>query len=208
MKALEFILDSVGCLFDDILVGVLVHTTEHHRHAPARMGKDEPDVLELRERAGNEQIGHCSRRVLRNFEHYGAYIRQQCATAQSRSRMHEHHRLAAIQFFENWFVSRMPQPFVVITGHEPDPIRIEHPECVFDLAQAPFCVREGYYREETEAARVTSAEIGGIFIHAACALRCLFIICDSLYQRRIGEGGTLAHCPTSDAALRRTSSGM
>jgi len=93
--AFQLVFDSVGCLFGDILGTILVHATQRHRHVAARVGKDEPNVLESRKCSGKQQIRNRPSGILWDFNEYGRNIRQQCSTAQRCCRMYKHNGFAA-----------------------------------------------------------------------------------------------------------------
>src|SRR6185437_3270006 len=90
--------------------------------------------------------------------------------------MHEYDSLAAVQFFKDSFIGRIPQPFVVITGHQPDTIGLHNRERIVDLAQAAFGIRKRNDRKDPEACRMPAREIGRVFVHAARRLRSRFCI--------------------------------
>ena len=94
--AFEFVFDSVGCLFGDILGTILVHATQQHRHIAGRVGKDEPNVLESRKCSGKQKIRNRSSGILWDFNEYGRNIGQQCSTAQWCCRVHKHDGLAPV----------------------------------------------------------------------------------------------------------------
>src|SRR5262245_38529733 len=90
--------------------------------------------------------------------------------------MHEYDGLPPVEFLEDRVVSGMPQPLVVVAGHEPNPIRLEGAKRVLDLTQAAFGVRKRYYGKATESARVTSGQLGRVFVHTArCPRRRLWV---------------------------------
>src|SRR5260370_23038218 len=107
VETFEFVFNSVGCDFSNVLGPVLEHTAEQHWHVSARVGEDETNVLESRKRTGKKQIRDCPSGILWNFNEYWGDIRQQCSTAQRRCRMHEHDGLTSVELLKDRLVTRV-----------------------------------------------------------------------------------------------------
>jgi hypothetical protein len=82
--------------------------------------------------------------------------------------MYEYDGLTPVELLKNRLITSVPQPLVTVTAQKRNPIRLEDIKSVLDLTQAALGVREGYYGKQTEAARVTSREIGCVFVRSAC----------------------------------------
>src|SRR4029077_13181173 len=129
--------------------------------------------------------------------------------------MHEHDCIASVEFLEDRIVNSIPQPLVVVAGHEPNPICLEDVKRVLDLAQAAPGVRQGYCSKETEAARVALGEIGRVFVRSARRLRRRVRISEPHTGRRkakdrsrdallIHRGDSLLRRPTQPSRINLT----
>jgi hypothetical protein len=106
------------------------------------VGEYEADVPEACERAGKQQVCNCSGRVLRDFRNERRYIRNERPSAMRDGRVHKHHCLAPIEFFENGDKRGVSHPLVTrviaIARQQANSVRLEYVESVFDLAQTAF----------------------------------------------------------------------
>ena len=105
------------------------------------------------------------------MQHYRVDIGQQTATAQARSRMHEHDRIALAEILRHRLVCTITQPFVIVTCHMSDAIDLQYIKRILDLAQAALSVGERYYCKYAEPPPMRSGEIGGEFVHSTRPLR-------------------------------------
>ena len=101
------------------------------------------------------------------FERRYRHALDQAGAAVRHGRMGVDHRLAAVELLEHRQEGRIAEILVAVAGPQRDPLRLEHVQAIFDLAQAAFGVGQRNDRERAEAALVVALQIGRVFVAGA-----------------------------------------
>jgi len=75
--------------------------------------------------------------------------------------MHIDHRLAPVELVENRPIRRVAQPLVAVIRLQPDAVRLERVERVFDFLERGVDVEHRERREQAEAAGIIAHHVGG-----------------------------------------------
>ncbi len=121
------------------------------RDRAAAVAEDEADIGIARERAVDEEAQDRARRVEGELGERGGDLRQDAGAAVGHGRVHEHDRLAPVQFGEHRIERGLARPAVDIAREDADAVGAEL-RAVLDLGERAVEVRQRDRGEEAEAA--------------------------------------------------------
>src|SRR6267142_7231180 len=99
------------------------------------MRKDESDVR-VSGRSAVEQAEYRTARVGVVLDGRRIHAGLDVLAARRVYRMCINNRIPPVELIKHRLKRRIPEPMISITGHQPDAIRFQRVECIFDLAQA------------------------------------------------------------------------
>ena len=147
--AAEALLDDVHA--DDVAEaedwGGGAEAPQHRRQRPAAVRQDVRDVREALDGPRQEEVDDAARGVEEELEHRPREVRERqgglTVGHAGCGRVDENDRLAPVQLLEYRVEVFVAQVFAVVVRLEDDPVGVELVECVLDLGESAFDVRQG-----------------------------------------------------------------